>query len=237
MNGRKAVIYLNLPNRRWNERNGDILKVKVMDMKLNRIVTNQGKNGKWLQEFNFTYYSSYGDLRLSVLSGPAPRISYTITLTFSKVAPIGCKPRGKMNAVELKLERHFYSISQKGRTHDLVPMFTIARSLSVHTTRLSWFKLHYCFPDNPPYSLTITTTALNEKSGFATYVCPQSFGSPCTVNTELRDTSGAAVNVVPVKLKKIQDLGPIEVLVRGDGRFSRNNKFTLAASMYRKVRK
>ena len=100
----------------------------------------------------------------------------------------------------------------------------------VITEKEKRFQLNYCFPEKRTYDLTVSTVALDTKSGFATYVCSQR-SKHCSVrNSQFYDASGAAVNFVPIRLRTIEDLGPIKVIVKGDGRHSKKNKFTLAAS-------
>ena len=234
-----AVVSLNMPKQEWSEFTGDVLTVTVKDMHLKTIATNI-RNGKLMQDFNFTYYASYGDLSFVVKNGAAPGFTYTITLRFisNDVHPLKtCNPRWQMSAYESTLERRFYSIhSQKGKTYNLVPIFKIEQVSSVPSAKLAFFKLDYCFADHPPYNLTITTVAADHKSGFATYACPKTI-RPCNVNTKFRDTSGSALNFIQAHISGPEDFGSVEVIVRGDGRYQKENKFTLAASTYYEVPK
>ena len=81
----------------------------------------------------------------------------------------------------------------------------------------------------------MSTYTADEKSGFATYVCTHEVSCTSTEDAKFSDTSGASVNFVLTKLTDpVGQLGPIRVLVRGEGRFEDTNSFTLTASKFMK---
>lgn len=82
-----------------------------------------------------------------------------------------------------------------------------------------------------PGFVTISTIASDEVSGFATYICTPDVQCTSTEAATYFDVSGASVNFVTVPIDA-KDAGILKVLVRGDGRYSGNNKFVLAASKY-----
>ena len=118
------------------------------------------------------------------------------------------------------------------RGHILKRIFKNDIRAMVITEREKRFQFDYCFPERRTYDLAVATLALDSKSGFATYVCTQR-SKHCSVrNSQFYDASGAAVNIVPIHLNSTEELGPIKMIVKGDGRHTEKNFFTLAASSY-----
>ena len=116
---------------------------------------------------------------------------------------------------------------------ELVPIFITETQEQVETSELNYFRLDYCFGGKPSYSITISTIADDQQSGFATYVCKKTYVAQkgkCDTKTPFKDISGGPVNFVSVELNGPQDYGPVIVFIRGDGRFGLMNHFTLAGS-------
>lgn len=117
-------------------------------------------------------------------------------------------------------------------TGQLVPVFKTSKTENVRTGVLKHFRLDYCFGPSHHYNISITTVADDQKSGFASYACKKTYNNgTCNVNTPYRDISGGSANFIEVGLDGPQDYGPVQVIVRGDGRFGDYNNFTIAASV------
>lgn len=117
-------------------------------------------------------------------------------------------------------------------TGQLVPIFKMAKAENVKTGSLKRFRLDYCFGASPHYNITITTFASDQKSGFASYACKKTYNAGvCNVKTKYRDISGGAVNFIEMGLDGPHEYGPVQVIVRGDGRFGDYNNFTIAGSV------
>ena len=235
-----------MQNADWNVDSGISLDVTVFDDKEKKI-TNNVKNGKLVQDFKFTYKASYGDLEFEAKTGKHTTFTYTVTLTFIRrnsllqptSTPACFKPGSKrwmMTAEEIRRMNKITSYTDaRGykRGQLLKRIFKLNKEGTVMTGREKMFQLNYCFPGLPPYGLTVSTVAMDSKSGFGTYVCTPR-RQPCNVRNSLfYDPSGGSVNFVDVKIGK-KDVGALEVIVKGDGRHMNINKFTLAASNYKK---
>lgn len=108
----------------------------------------------------------------------------------------------------------------------------MATSENVKTGYLKYFRLDYCFGGSHHYNISITTVASDQKSGFASYACKKTYnGGICNVKTPYRDISGGSVNFIEMGLDGPQEYGPVQVIVRGDGRFGEYNNFTIAGSV------
>ena len=238
--GNTASVSLNIQSAQWNPKESQRLEVAVSDQH-NNLITKNVANGQFVEDFSFIYKAKYGDLVIESKTGKATTYTYTVTFQFSPnkrppSAGVKCKPRWQMNNKEKQHTKQVISFTENGvqRGHILKRVFKKERNGTVLTERVKKFQINYCFPDKRQYHLTVSTIALDSSSGFATYVCTQR-KKDCTIEaSEFDDTSGGSVNFVPIKLSGDGDLGPITVLVGGDGRNSRKNTFTLAASNYRK---
>lgn len=116
----------------------------------------------------------------------------------------------------------------------MVPVFKTSTTEDVETRSRKLFRLDYCFGASHHYNITITIVADDQKSGFASYACKKTYvhkEGKCDVKTPYHDLSGGPVNFIEVGLDGPQDYGPVQVLVRGDGRYGQYNNFTLAASV------
>jgi len=108
----------------------------------------------------------------------------------------------------------------------------MATAENVKTGSLKRFRLDYCFGSSPHYNIAITTLASDQKSGFASYACKKTYkAGVCDVGTKYRDITGGAVNFIEMGLDGPQEYGPVQVIVRGDGRFGDYNNFTVAGSV------
>ena len=117
-------------------------------------------------------------------------------------------------------------------TDELVPVFKMAKIENVKTGVLKHFRLDYCFGRSPHYNISITTLASDQKSGFASYACKKTYKTGvCDVGTPYRDISGGSVNFIEMGLDGPHEFGPVQVIVRGDGRFGDYNNFTIAGSL------
>ena len=80
------------------------------------------------------------------------------------------------------------------------------------------------------YTVTISATALDNKSALATYVCLPS-QLPCTVLSSTHyDARGIAVNTVTISTEKA-DLSELHLIVVGWGDADELNTFTLGATL------
>ena len=167
----------------------------------------------------YNAFSRYRDLYFEVRTGPSPSFVFTLSLAYhygqrkSELPPVGyqSQPEKRENVIEL------------------IPIFKTTTPEEVVTAELIRFRLDYCFGGEPYYNISISTMADDTTSGLATYGCVQSYGE-CNTNTPFRDISGGPANFVQLQVQSPADLGPIHVLVRGDGRFQNKNVFSLAAS-------
>ena len=109
----------------------------------------------------------------------------------------------------------------------------MATAENVMTGALKYFRLDYCFGSSHHYNITISTLASDQKSGFASYACKKTFNPTgiCNVKTPYRDISGGPVNFIDMGLDGPHEYGPVQVIVRGDGRFGESNNFTIAGSV------
>lgn len=166
--------------------------------------------------------------------GPAPAFVYTLSLTFDYkdrvyLPVMPCVPRWQMTAKEYAVMQNHSKGNDMGQ---LVPVFKTSKTENVRTGVLKHFRLDYCFGPSHHYNISITTVADDQKSGFASYACKKTYNNgTCNVNTPYRDISGGSVNFIEVGLDGPQDYGPVQVIVRGDGRFGDYNNFTIAASV------
>lgn len=113
----------------------------------------------------------------------------------------------------------------------LEPIFITHTKNVVPTTVLQYLRLDYCFGGAHHYNITITVVADDQRSGFATYACKKTYNKgKCNTKTPYRDISGGPANFVEVSLDGPQDYGPVDVIVRGDGRYAQPNSYILAAS-------
>ena len=80
------------------------------------------------------------------------------------------------------------------------------------------------------YTITVSVTAIDSKSAFATYVCLPS-QLPCSVlSSSHYDARGIAVNAVHISTEKA-DLSEFHLIVIGWGDANDNNTFTLGATL------
>ena len=221
----------------WNVDSGISLDVTVYDHNEKKITDNV-RNGRLVQDFKFVYRAGYGDLEFEAKTGKHTSFTYTVTLTFiePKTASSvtgGCHQRWMMTPKEIRRMNKITSYTDaRGykRGQLLKRVFKLEKQGTVITGGEKRFQLNYCFPGKPPYGLTVSTVAMDSNSGFGTYVCTRR-RKPCNVRNSLfYDPSGGSVNFVGVKIKDRKDVGPLEVIVKGDGRYMKNNRFTLAAS-------
>ena len=189
----------------------------------------------------FVFYFSqhrYGDLYFEMTTGSAPAFTYTLALSFDYkpvpgVARSSCTPRWQMTAIEYAAMLKHKEMTKTNDLGEMVPIFKTETQQTIETMELLHLRLDYCFGAHPQYNITITTVADDRLSGFATYACVKTYvqqAGKCDTKTNFKDISGGAANFVLVHLNGPQDYGPVEVIVRGDGRFAGDNLFTLAAS-------
>lgn len=234
-----ATVSLNLQKQPWNETLQDVLKASVADAHGTVITTNQVK-GLYEQDFSFTYYKSYGDLNIRVENGAGSGMIYTLSLKFKKVKDVvsDCETRWAMNLYESRAHWKYRSsvTAMAEQLYELVPIFKMSEPYSVKSNDLKYLQLDYCFPHKLSYyNVSVSVIADDEKSAFATYACPMSVADCQPSTAPFHDTSGSAANMVHVRVCGAPDIGPVTVVVRGDGRFDEMNTFTLAASKYTQV--
>lgn len=242
-----ATVFVNQPNKPWSILVGDFVKVYVTDSSGHQIATNKNpkKTGDFEDTFSFPYYKTYGDLKITVVTANTPAgITYTLTVAFNKNQTLDhqsdCEARyfsteeeimsWKMFEKSVLFEREAGGLTV-GKTYELVSVFLTTSTGSVETQQPLLFELDYCFTnDSLPASVVISVTAIDELSGFATYACPAHI-RPCTTeSTHFNDISGAAVNFVIADITQKEDIGPVQIIIRGDGRYGNENNFKLAAS-------
>lgn len=232
--GLNARFAVNLANNPWDDDTGDTVTVHAKDSSGTVIASNLIGSGTPMPDFNFTYSSKYSDLFFDVETGPAPAFVFTLSLTFDYKDRVyfpvmDCLPRWQMTAKEHAVVQNHTKGNDMG---ELVPVFKMATSENVKTGYLKYFRLDYCFGGSHHYNISITTVASDQKSGFASYACKKTYnGGICNVKTPYRDISGGSVNFIEMGLDGPQEYGPVQVIVRGDGRFGEYNNFTIAGSV------
>lgn len=233
--GLNARFAVNLANNPWDDETGDTITVRAKDSTGTVIASNLiGTDNKPIPDFNFTYTSKYSDLFFDVETGPAPSFVFTLSLTFDYKDRVyfpvmACVPRWQMTAKEYAVMQNHTKGNDMGQ---LVPIFKMAKAENVKTGSLKRFRLDYCFGGSPHYNITITTFASDQKSGFASYACKKTYNAGvCNVKTKYRDISGGVVNFIEMGLDGPHEYGPVQVIVRGDGRFGDYNNFTIAGSV------
>ena len=235
-----AVVSLNLQKQPWNRTLQDILKATVMNAHGTQIATNCLTSG-FVPTFKFKYYKSYGDLNIKVENGAGSGMIYTLALKFEKsneATDSECETRWAMNSFESRAHwKHRTSITAVGeRLYDLIPIFKLSEPYTVMSNDLRYLQLDYCFPhSHGKYNVSVSVIANDEQSAFATYACPVSIPDCEPRNAPFHDTSGSAANFVEVTVSGAQDIGPVTVVVRGDGRYKEMNSFSLAASKYSEI--
>ena len=232
-----ATVSLILQKQAWNATTNDILKANVTSSFGHPIANNvDNKTGMYVDTFNFTYHSSFGDVYIKVRTGAGSGQIYTLSLKFedAKTANPNCEQRWHMTSFEKHAYTKYKMVSKlpQDQMYDLMPIFRMSTAYPVRSGDLKFLQLDYCFPHASDYKMTVTVVADDGASAFATYACPKSIANCMPANAPFHDTSGSAVNLVPVEVQGVKDVGPIQVVVRGDGRFGKMNSFTLAASKY-----
>ena len=235
--GQLATVSLILQKQPWNETVQDILKATVTHAHGTVITSNKIKDG-YAEIFSFTYHKTYGDLDIVVENGAGSGMLYTIALKFTKVkgaSVSNCEQRWVMNIFESRAHwKYSSSVKAKGeQLHELVPIFRLSDPYSIKSHDLKYLQLDYCFPHGQgKYSVSVSVIANDENSAFATYACPSSVQDCEPSNAPFHDTSGSAFNLVPISVSGPADMGPVTVVVRGDGRYGKMNSFAMAASKY-----
>jgi len=222
-----AMISINQPNKPWSPITGALQSVVVEDQYGNRIASNVEMN--YARVFTFPYHKAYGTLHLVVTTGPATGGSeYTVTLEF--LPPL----EETLASIPKILPTNKPLREIQGRQYNLVTVFRTTGIKEVATQDVKYLQLNYCFEQNQPGTLVISTIATDETSGLGTYVCTGKVTGECTaMKAEFMDLSGASVNFVNVKLSgKGGDLEPLKVTVYGDGKFKEKNFFRLGASKF-----
>ena len=235
-----AVVSLNLQKQPWNRTLQDILKATVSTAH-GTVITTNCLSGGFYPTFKFMYYKSYGDLHIKVENGAGSGMIYTLAVKFenrTKAEDSTCEKRWAMNYYESRTHwKHRTAVAAAGeRLYELVPIFRLSEPYSVKTGDLRYLQLDYCFPNvQGKYSLSVSVIANDEQSAFATYACPMRIQDCEPRNAPFHDTSGSAANFVTVNVSGAPDMGPVTVVVRGDGRYKESNAFSLAASKYSEV--
>ena len=236
-----AVVSLNLQKQTWNNRTDDTVKAIVTSISREEVVADSCANGVCVPTFNFTYYKSYEDLKITVTNGAGSGMTYTLSLKFVKgkeATNSDCKSRWRMNFVEtLAKRKHVNTVTASGeKTQVLVPIFKFSEPYTVETGKLIYLQLDCCFHDyHTKFKVSISVIANDQRSAFATYACPFSKKNCAPRNAPFYDVSGSAANLVEVVGYGKPDIGPITVVVRGDGRFKEKNTFSFAASTFKEV--
>lgn len=233
-------FFVNFPDKKWNPIVGDYVAVVVQDIHGHTIGSNSASGGNYLNQFSLLYHKQYSDLRLIVTSGNSPDLKYTLTVTFTNsttsgvnVSPPLMKSRYFKSEEEKLTWSKLVSTLPDGNTQELMTVFKTTEIGCVSTADATGLHLGYCFdPDQFPGSIYISTFATDEISGFATYACTHAENCTSTEAAKFYDTSGASVNFVKVDLADKTQVGPINVLVRGDGRDGGQNHFTLSGSKF-----
>ena len=206
------------------------------------ITTNKGKSEEdWLQDFKFLYKKSYGNLYVTITNGPGVGGEYTISVTFPPsqwaATPTLNGLRYSPTNEEIAMSLAF-KMEMERRGEEIIPLvqvFKLELPGNVTTNELQHFQMDYCFTPGGPYSLTVNTVANDDRSAFATYVCPlhvqQQHGGKCVVQTPYKDLSGSATNFVRVPIN-VTDFGPVKAIVKGAGRYKQGNTFIISASRY-----
>ena len=235
-----AVVSLNLQKQPWNSTIQDILIATVTDAHDAVIKTNSVPGG-FVPTFKFQYYKHYGDVKIKIENGAGSGMIYTLALKFEKnneATDSPCDTRWAMNPFESRAHwKHRRSVTAAGeQLYHLVPIFKLSGPHTVRSSDLAYLQLDYCFPHSRgKYNVSLSVIANDEESAFATYACPKSISDCQPRNAPFHDTSGSAANFVQVTVSGEQDIGPITVVVRGDGRYDEMNSFSLAASKYSEV--
>jgi len=232
-----AIVSLNLQKQPWNNTIQDILKATVTDPHGTTIKTNSLPTG-FVSTFKFPYHKSYGDLYIKIENGAGSGMIYTLSLKFEKgkeATDSDCESRWAMNFLETHAHwKHRTAVTAVGeQLHELVPIFRLSEPYTVKTSDLKYLQLDYCFPNvKGKYHLSVSVIANDQQSSFATYACPSGIPDCEPGNAPFHDTSGSAANFVQVAVSGAAEIGPVTVVVRGDGRYKEMNTFSLAASKY-----
>ena len=236
-----AVVSLNLQKEAWSYTLDDTVTAKVWSLDLQKQVADNCAKGVCVPTFNFTYDKSYGDLQIVVQDGAGSGMIYTLSLKFVKgkeATNSDCESRWGMNFVEtLAKRKHVNTVTASGETSEvLVPIFEFSDLYNVETGKLIYLQLDYCFiePDKK-FNVSISVIANDQRSAFATYACLPNIKDCLPSNASFNDTSGSAANFVEVVGYGKPDIGPITVIVRGDGRFKEKNTFSFAASKFKEA--
>jgi len=237
-----ANVFVNVPDRKWNPTIGDFVSVVVKDSFQHVVGQNIDSKGNYITNSSFLYHKEGKDLLLYVTSGNAPDIKYTLTVTFTKILDAQ-KPEESRHALshryvqteeEIFLWQKASQSYPKENAQDLVTVFKTTITEVVDTADIIGLQLGYCFnPLKFPGSIDISVLSTDEVSGFATYACTADIVCNSTEAAKYSDVSGSSVNFVTVELLVPENAGPIDVLVRGDGRFNGKNNFNLAASKFK----
>ena len=234
-----VVVMLILQQLKWDLDKGDFLNATVMSDKGDVIATNEvgdANDHEWVATFNFKYFKSYGNLKFKVVNGPGPGMMYTMAVMFENNNEIiDCENRWTVSYIETRGQcmQQVAAVTEGEGFYELVPMFMTTEQLTVATNELEYLQLDYCFPNDAlKYKLFISVIATDGKSAFATYACPAGVEDCKTFTAPFSDTSASAANFVSVSISGPENVGPVTVIVRGDGRLGEKNKFTLAASRY-----
>jgi hypothetical protein len=190
--GKQAEFSFNLPFAKWNPSSQQIVNVKVFnksDCSGDPIATND-VDGSPVQKFTLTYNASMGDLYICATSGGAPNIVYTFSISFSSSI---------IKDVAKSIDALTFKPSVMGGGTKAITMLQIVSgsgSYKVVTQQMILLNFTYC-PTTQAYTLTVTTTALDNHSATALYICTKESEMPCNAkNANYLDPSGSAISSV-----------------------------------------
>lgn len=240
-NGSMVNISLNTPYAEWNPDIGDVL-YSVAHAGSKVLGTNGDISDQftWQQQYNFTYSKTYGDIFISVTTGTCSgSLAYGMTLSFSDLKPENplkhieehSLDRNKYTESDLTLK--FMQILHGVKYESLEQVFRLKVS-ETKTKHCNLYKLAYCFGVKPKYNVTIAVIAVDDNSGFGTYVCPYTRQdhkhNTCPQQKAFNDNSGAPANLVTADIGVDDKVAPILVRVCGNGRYEGENHFLMSST-------
>jgi hypothetical protein len=180
-----------------------------------------------IQEFSFIYASSYGDLYISVTTGNAGNIVYTMTLEFGpKPTRTTLVPDAPRTAVETP-----QTLSKSAAVIILQQIIADSDVYTVVTGSSVLIDFSYC-PSQATYNMIIQITATDEKTATSLYVClPDQI--PCDASKATREHSDPrpiAVNTVSLSTTSTE-FSALQVAVYGWGDYQQDNKFIFSVNV------
>jgi len=239
-NGLTAQLSVDLPLTAWSWSSQQIVYVSVADQHGTIVKNNTQDTGSPIQDIEFVYLTTMGDLTITCATANAPSVLFTFSIEFiSPTSPLTSMDRKQRRKNSLEIAPSDFApppvFVPSGTVVQLDQIIAGSSTFQIATDVYNagiLIDFDYC-PTAQSYNVQINVVATDELSAFATYICVNPTEMPCSAGSAQRsnsDPSGVALNTVLLSTNTAE-YASMQAAIYGWGRFGGVNSAVFSVSV------